>query len=252
MSLRTADPEVAAPSSRERVSYLVFGQVIPGSLYGVLSILVLRRLIASYEHIGSKASVFAIAAGPVRLALYLAFCTIPVGIYITRPMPKARDRSVPAVIVAIIGTNIMLFLGADSSSARPLFTISGAFVDSFDLLLAVATGVAVWGLLSLRNAFSIVPEARRVVRSGPYAFVRHPLYSSEIIASLSIVMIGDAPDGPAGPLPIPSLIWIVFVGLQITRSWFEERLLVGTLADYTDYRQRTGRFFPLHLAGRAD
>jgi protein-S-isoprenylcysteine O-methyltransferase Ste14 len=43
-------------------------------------------------------------------------------------------------------------------------------------------------VLSLGRSISILPQARQLVTSGPYAFVRHPLYLGEMTAMLGIAM----------------------------------------------------------------
>ena len=50
----------------------------------------------------------------------------------------------------------------------------------------VLVGIALW---SLRYAFSIEPEARHVVRTGAYRFVRHPVYAAYVLQYLGIWLI---------------------------------------------------------------
>ena len=40
----------------------------------------------------------------------------------------------------------------------------------------------------LGKSFSIIPQARRLVREGPYSVVRHPLYLAEEVALLSCLL----------------------------------------------------------------
>jgi len=223
-----------------KVHYLIFGRVIPGAFYAVLGVLVARQVGNSYN-LGPHPTVFAIAAGPARETLYFLFIIIPVGLYIARPMPQARDRSLGARAAAFLGTLILLILPA---GVGPVLWVPPRWVvDTFDLLLALATAIALSGLLVLRHSFSIVPEARRLAKAGPYRFVRHPLYLGEILAALSYVIIGGAPLHP-GPQLLPTADWIIFVGLQRLRIGYEERLLKESLPGYADYAQRTAHLVP--------
>jgi protein-S-isoprenylcysteine O-methyltransferase Ste14 len=43
-------------------------------------------------------------------------------------------------------------------------------------------------IFHLGRSFSVVPQARGLVRGGPYSFVRHPLYLAEEIALLGILL----------------------------------------------------------------
>jgi protein-S-isoprenylcysteine O-methyltransferase Ste14 len=50
--------------------------------------------------------------------------------------------------------------------------------------------VMLWAFWSLGSSFSIAPAARKLVISGPYRFLRHPMYAGEII-SLAGFCIGS-------------------------------------------------------------
>lgn len=91
--------------------------------------------------------------------------------------------------------------------------------------------------LALReNAFALTvvrsqaDRGQDVVDTGPYAIVRHPMYSG-----ITLVMIGF----PLWLGSVAALIAaIVPVTLLAARIHFEERLLVVRLAGYDDYRRR--------------
>jgi protein-S-isoprenylcysteine O-methyltransferase Ste14 len=53
-------------------------------------------------------------------------------------------------------------------------------------LILVGNGFAVYVLTYLGRSFSILPESRRLVTSGPYQVVRHPLYFAEAVATLGV------------------------------------------------------------------
>src|SRR5262249_40020260 len=56
------------------------------------------------------------------------------------------------------------------------------------LLLLGGSILSILVLLYLGRSFSILPEARRLVVTGPYRFVRHPLYATEMICMLGLVI----------------------------------------------------------------
>ena len=78
---------------------------------------------------------------------------------------------------------------------------------------------------------------QKLVVSGIYAWVRHPLYASLIWMFLGACLV------------FPNLAAflataLVFVPFMHYRARLEERLLTGEFPDYAAYRRRTGMFFP--------
>jgi protein-S-isoprenylcysteine O-methyltransferase Ste14 len=79
----------------------------------------------------------------------------------------------------------------------------------------------------LGRSFSIVPQARRLVREGPYAVVRHPLYLAEEVALLGTLLQFYSVTG---------LVLVLVHGvLQVRRILYEEDLLSRTFPDYEVY-----------------
>jgi protein-S-isoprenylcysteine O-methyltransferase Ste14 len=79
---------------------------------------------------------------------------------------------------------------------------------------------------------------RFLVTSGPYGWVRHPLYTAACMETLAV---------PLSLLSWPALAVaaFAFVPSEIFRARFEERYLRRTFgADYDAYAARTGAFLP--------
>ena len=75
-----------------------------------------------------------------------------------------------------------------------------------------------------------VAEGQRVVSSGPYAFVRHPMYASALLYLVGTPLaLGSYWGVFAFAFMLPFLIW---------RLVDEERLLARDLPGYTDYQKR--------------
>jgi len=96
--------------------------------------------------------------------------------------------------------------------------------------------LALWGLLYLRRNFSVFVEVREVVLSGPYRFVRHPLYAGEVLMMLGVLAITPSIFGIA--------VAIIFVTLQVWRARMEEVRLAAASPAYQERLGRTGMFFP--------
>jgi protein-S-isoprenylcysteine O-methyltransferase Ste14 len=56
------------------------------------------------------------------------------------------------------------------------------------VLVLVGTAAGIVTLMRLGRSFSMMAEARRLVTSGPYRFVRHPLYLAEELAIIGLSM----------------------------------------------------------------
>src|SRR5205807_1290785 len=111
--------------------------------------------------------------------------------------------------------------------------VAGVFLLDQGLLLAYA----LWGLLYLRRSFSILPEARRLVTTGPYGLSRNPLYLGEFTASLGVVLPNFG--------PWQALVLVAFIACQLLRIRWEEQVLTRTFPDdYKEYFKSVPRFIP--------
>ena len=105
-------------------------------------------------------------------------------------------------------------------------------------LLLMITGFvfATWAVLSLGRSISIVPQARQLVTTGPYSFVRHPLYLGEMAATAGIALQYSA--------PWALLLFALQCTFQFWRIKNEERLLSGAFPAYAVYTMRSARLVP--------
>jgi protein-S-isoprenylcysteine O-methyltransferase Ste14 len=148
-----------------------------------------------------------------------------------RDRPVARAQGVLPRAFGVIGT----FMGVG------IIQLPVAHLTlPMQILAAVLIGLGSLGSLlvlsRLGKSFSIMPEARKLVTGGPYAFVRHPLYTVEIITILGTAMQFEGPWSWIIALVVVVLLWI--------RSHYEEQVLAGAYPEYGAYRARTKRFIP--------
>lgn len=82
-----------------------------------------------------------------------------------------------------------------------------------------------------------IRESHQLVTSGPYRWIRHPLYT---FGFLNILLLCIA---AANGLLI-LLTFVTFIPLAMRTPLEEKRLLEAFGQDYRDYMNRTGRYLP--------
>ena len=162
--------------------------------------------------------------------LLILFCSI-------RLDRIAKTSSIPVRIIAIAG---MLIPQAFSFLPRP-DSVSPALIMIANLVIGLGIAFSVHTLAFLGRSFSITPESRRLVNTGPYRLVRHPLYLGEFIMVIGAFL--------AAPTAMRALVVILHTACQLSRALQEEKILTRTLPEYEEYARQTPRFFPVRLFG---
>ena len=108
-------------------------------------------------------------------------------------------------------------------------------------LFAMTAGLSasVLGVLTLSflgRSFSVMPEARRLVTTGPYSVVRHPLYLFELLGVVGIFLQVRSLAG--------ACLLALIVALQIARAGWEEAVLDRAIPEFAAYRLRVPFLIP--------
>lgn len=161
----------------------------------------------------------------------LVFFVVLVVMFTVRRVPQRTAPGIYPRFVAVAGT----FLSLGIVLLPPHELSSALYLGSLGLIISANVFVIYAGLV-LGRSISILPEARRLITSGPYAFVRHPLYLGEIIAIVGIVLQYLS----AWALLLLGVICI----LQLQRMKYEEQVLIQVFPEYEGYMARTARLVP--------
>jgi protein-S-isoprenylcysteine O-methyltransferase Ste14 len=203
-----------------------------GSLWFLfLATLYARRCLGTILWMRVHPRTFVAWAGALSGGSMFVFCLTVSFLMWVRPSPKAHAGILPGVIAFSATYLPWLLLLVPRGRVTPLL----AGVSALAALLAGA--ILVISLLYLGRSFSIVPQARRLVTSGPYAIVRHPLYLAEELAIAGVVL------QYAAPLLVLPLLLLHLI-LQIQRIRYEEGVLQRVFPEYESYVKRTARLLP--------
>lgn len=122
------------------------------------------------------------------------------------------------------------------------FALSGSIPNHWYLVMAdvLGLGLGVWAILTMRSGkFSVFPEPRigaPLIESGPYQFIRHPMYTALLMVCASMTL--------AEPTWMNVIVFGVLLINQLIKLRYEEGLLKSRFLDYEDYMKRTKKLIP--------
>jgi protein-S-isoprenylcysteine O-methyltransferase Ste14 len=156
---------------------------------------------------------------------------IPVPVVLVDPRPWLYV--LPLVVCDILLANPFWPYPLTAQIVSPHFAVLGVAG------VMAGLGLALWSRRHLGRYWTGpvgLYEGQRLVQTGPYRRIRHPIYTGLLLAfSGTALAIGQ----PRGLLAVGS------AGLALSRKIFlEEKLLAASLPDYAAYRQRTGYLLP--------
>ena len=169
--------------------------------------------------------------GAVHVSSVATILFVSAALFVLRGRSRRGASGLGPKLVALVGTWSIIALAALPMTWRP------------DWLLTVATAgltgaycFVLWALLTLRRNLSIFPEARQLVRHGPYRLVRHPLYAAHIACYVLIAL----------PRLGVAAIVVAALGIagEVMRARNEERVLGAAFPEYAEYASATPRFVP--------
>lgn len=110
-------------------------------------------------------------------------------------------------------------------------------------VLAAGVALGAWALSANRPGnFNIRPTPKvggQLVRSGPYAAIRHPMYSAILLAALAGVYGVDTP----GRMLVGTAFFALLAVLWV-KAGLEERWMAAQHPAYAAYQKATSRFIP--------
>lgn len=150
------------------------------------------------------------------------------------------QRSTMFIVIAYFICGMALLLAALLSRLK--FGTLPSWVGWLGIAIALlGFGLRVWSMSVLGRFYTRtlkVTENQSIVRDGPYHLIRHPGY-------LSSILIWSGVAASTQNWIVLVIVLLVMFGVYIYRIQAEEKMLIKSNADYTEYQKHTWRLIPL-------
>lgn len=224
--------DVGKPAHFDRVKLLdMVMRVVPSALLLLAVITKFGELYAFLTEDHADVSALKFAADLMSRVSAICLLGLMAVLFLIRLEPIRKAKGIVPRAMAIAGTFLMALV-----TFFPRTHLSTTQTVIASLLSLVGTGISVYVLAYLGRSFSLMAEARRLVTTGPYRVVRHPLYIFEAMASVGILLQFLSFYTVA--------IFVVFALLQFQRMKNEEAILETTFPEYQEYKLKTARLIP--------
>jgi protein-S-isoprenylcysteine O-methyltransferase Ste14 len=147
-------------------------------------------------------------------------------------MKKDKFKAYTLVSIQMISILLILMTGNPLANSTPLLII-----EIFGVILGI-WAIAVMGRTNT-NVTPLIKQSAMLVTSGPYAFIRHPMYSAVLLTIWSLIIDQYS-------------LFRLMIGLVLTidlivKLLFEESLLKKHFAGYEIYMRETKRLVPFFI-----
>ena len=182
--------------------------------------------------VNSTISILVIYALWLILIAYLTFSAIGVKQETQGHLSQSVGLTL-AIIAAFLLPRLPIFHFLNFTSVNPV-------VSNFGVILCAA-GMAflVWARRHLGRNWSqtvSIKKGHELVTSGPYRYVRHPMYTGGLVACIGSAIVGGGPW---------IFLLIILGGLFLWRVGAEDKLMTQLFPnEYPNYKKRTKALIP--------
>ncbi len=107
------------------------------------------------------------------------------------------------------------------------------------LLIAAGLIIGIWAMAEHKMKFNVLPElleGSKLITSGPYRIVRHPIYTAVLMIIGGYVI--------NTPSLVNIILYLILIIDLIIKLKYEEKLLLKRFIDYNDYMKKTKALIP--------
>jgi protein-S-isoprenylcysteine O-methyltransferase Ste14 len=157
---------------------------------------------------------------------------------------KAREKSVDRLItlaVVVVAYNLLFAHWIAVGWLRQRFVPEEGGIGWVGVALSfVGASIAIWARYTIGEFWSVrvtLKEGHQLIRSGPYRYVRHPIYTGMLVACIGTALVLGEWRG--------ILAVLLLLAAHSRKALREESLLRAEFGEqYQSYRSQTGFLFP--------
>ena len=180
---------------------------------------------------------------PFRIAIWLCWAIFIVvwavtALFVKRTVERSPRWGLMAGFVVIFAVRAVTQLSP--ALRRELWPRTPELGLIATLLTSIGLAIALWARAALGRNWSgtiTFKEDHELIQRGPYAWVRHPIYSGLLLMALGTALDSTRPT---------SFVFLAgLFALLVLKARAEERLMLRHFPDaYADYRQRVKALIP--------